>query len=488
MSSDGSESDDLSQMHQDLARILADEPNAAARAALEDLVARSTEADANSNSSVHLSLWPMVDQYSPSDGGMRPRHLVWTPATAGKRTTAIVSSRLGRALDCKDAFFRVLRIACSQLDPQRQALVSTEGTATHRYVRRAAELFGLDLYTIQLPRKETLAEWIDERRVALQKRLAGRAWDTQPVIRVSPSLTGCEEPATHWRDAALLGCADQVLAIHIRKRGKIQAALQDRLTQAVGRTFVALGDPDLVAMSIAEPCMDQGAIGWYLGREDEATVISLGEPPNAKKGRVMELAEWDATKPVTYLSHCTRQTNGPWPDQSEDEYLDELIMGDRVRDRSAFAALCRILAQQRVFATGAAIRQAHSVVSLTEVPLREMHRLRRYRAHRGRWDFEPYGIAVRQECLQQRGARQVHYGSEADWATLPDEDRPYFQKLGEQDNAIDWRVEREWRLQGDLQLEEILEDQAVVFVPTRSEAVQVSRLCRWPVVVMSSHS
>ena len=85
-----------------------------------------------------------------------------------------------------------------------------------------------------------------------------------------------------------------------------------------------------------------------------------------------------------------------------------------------------------------------------------------------------------------RGAKPVTYGDEATWQALSDEERPYFQKVGDQENSIDWRVEQEWRLLGDLDLSKVSHDQAIVFVPSREQAQQLAAISKWPVVVLET--
>jgi hypothetical protein len=189
-----------------------------------------------------------------------------------------------------------------------------------------------------------------------------------------------------------------------------------------------------------------------------------------------------------YLTHCTRRREGPWPDQDNVDYLDDLILARADADHSALSALKRILSQQRLIATASAIRGGTPVVSFTAVPLAELHRLRVFRPHRGRWDFEPYGICIRRDCLELCGARPVQYGDDQTWDGLSSDDRPFFQLRKTRQTAtggrIDWAVEHEWRVAGDVDLSGIPADDALVFVPTEPEAQALAGVSRWPVTVV----
>ena len=54
--------------------------------------------------------------------------------------------------------------------------------------------------------------------------------------------------------------------------------------------------------------------------------------------------------------------------------------------------------------------------------------------------------------LTTQGAREVIYGDEAVWKDLSKSDRPFYQKIGSNETSIDWSVEQEWRVLGDIDL------------------------------------
>jgi hypothetical protein len=165
-----------------------------------------------------------------------------------------------------------------------------------------------------------------------------------------------------------------------------------------------------------------------------------------------------------------------------------LILARPEANHAALDALKRILQKQRLVATARTIRGGTPVVSFTAVPLAELRRLRVFRPHRGRWDFEPYGICIRRDWLEQREARPVRYGDDRLWNRLAPAERPFFQlrqtRRSSARATIDWSVEDEWRVVGDVGLESIPRDAALVFVPTEGEADQVAPICRWPVTVV----
>ena len=61
-------------------------------------------------------------------------------------------------------------------------------------------------------------------------------------------------------------------------------------------------------------------------------------------------------QPWKYLSHWTRRQDGPWPDQDQNQWLDELILEHPDRDRSALASLKRIARQKQLLSSNSSIR------------------------------------------------------------------------------------------------------------------------------------
>ena len=188
------------------------------------------------------------------------------------------------------------------------------------------------------------------------------------------------------------------------------------------------------------------------------------------------------------MTHCTRRRDGPWPDQTDAEHLDDLILAKKATKQSPLAALTRIIQTRRLVGTSATIRGGFRVVSFTSVPVDELRRLRVFRPHRGRWDFEPYGICVAQSWLESRGARPVRYATDDVYRSMPADDRAFFQVESSSSRGgtkIDWTVEQEWRHVGDVDLGDLPDDRAVVFVPSATDAAQLSPISPWPVHVLA---
>jgi hypothetical protein len=120
--------------------------------------------------------------------------------------------------------------------------------------------------------------------------------------------------------------------------------------------------------------------------------------------------------------------------------------------------------------------------------LAELADRRVFRQHLNRWDFEPYGIAFfKSAFLDKFGANPVVYGDEADWQSMDDAERPFFQVSSTRSKKIDWRDEQEWRVVGDVELDRVAGKEAIVFVKCEDDLDVIRRLSAWPVVVLEQN-
>jgi hypothetical protein len=163
-----------------------------------------------------------------------------------------------------------------------------------------------------------------------------------------------------------------------------------------------------------------------------------------------------------------------------------LILGQEEPGRTALSTLIRILRQRRLLASRRGLRGGTPCVCFTAARLSELSRLRTFRAHRRRWDFEPYGIGISRQWLCERGACPVVYGDESDWHAMNASQRPFFQRrYAGRDHTIDWSEEQEWRHIGDLDLTALPADAGFVFVSCADEVQRISGLSLWPVLAVS---
>jgi hypothetical protein len=187
-----------------------------------------------------------------------------------------------------------------------------------------------------------------------------------------------------------------------------------------------------------------------------------------------------------YLIHYTRSCPGPWPGQTVADYCLSLISGCERSRHTGFDTLLRILEENSIRGSSRLTRRGHCVVSLSECYPKEISTLTKWRRSLIRWSFEPYGVAFPKDDLFRLGALPVIYAVEEAFQDLAGELQHLFQLQGR--NTTDWSAEKEWRLRGDLVLNEALREKMVVIVPTRKEATIIAREFGFMVALATSPS
>jgi len=371
---------------------------------------------------------------------------------------AIVSSRLGRPVERYRGWFCRLQRALMRVRRDGGKLVVLDGTTTASWVLHGAKLFGV------------------------------------PTVRLA-----IEDQAL--RDVASILLADKVLTLHVRPGGQVEACLLRRLQgdYPAGSVWVSVGPGN---SSAERQLIAKGAVAWYCGG-DARTLMEDGtaedaEPPQGNEPQPAEADRTGAVRRVSWrvparlrslpaslesdqwLVHCTRGRSGPLPGQSDEQWRDEVLLGGaRGVAWGPEEVLREILRTQ--WLRGSPLRnESPAVVCFSAVGLGAFLARRRFRAHLGRWDYEPYGIAIRREVLMQRGAMPVIYGAKTDYAAMMPEQRWRFQSRG---TTFDWTEEQEWRLRGGLDLRQLGDDDAVVFVGEPSDVPEIVSVSRWPVIL-----
>jgi len=458
-----------------------------------------------------------------------PRLFFWPKGIPGRRRVSIVSSRLKQRLDEESWWFDLLRTALLRMDPTHDVLCAVAGTAAHRFVCRAAELFGRSLLEFRMDARKQTSD--DDIAAWLAATANSEAWDSSaaiaeadllaepPVIEsyaagmqwtvfVSPAMTMLnnvddsdastsailhlsQQPVA---DRILFAAGDRLQVLRARSGGVIQALLTQHVQDSERReSLVMLASDNTGQVPPLALESHDNVIPWLVQSSGNGVSVDNMLPGDARRDLPSQqsLLAQDSmavstplSQPDDWLLHWTRSTVGPWPDQDEQEFNDELILGCRSSDRSALATLLRIVIEGRLWASSEAIRGGYRVVSFTEVPLQEFRSHRTYRKHRRRYDFEPWGIAVRREVLASAGASPVIYGDDETWLTITDVARPFFQNVGAGDGWT--RAEREWRIADHVQLNELPAASVVVFVDSEESRSIVQKQTAWAVIVVPS--
>lgn len=363
------------------------------------------------------------------------------------KSVALVSSQLARPLYQQPEWFASFKLCLITHIKTNKVILTCPKTTTYRFLKAYARKHSIRLASVTIC--QSISQW---NRKIRDDSVA------QPLeCLVSPQTNIQQEiPASivrlPIRDRVLIGGAHQVQVINCRRNSKTQTLLdwRQRPVSHCGIDNSHMLDPSLHREQFPNP----------------TPPVNL--PPVPKWiGRNGSLAHW------------TRAANGPWPQQSEDSWHNQLIDGDSLANHSELATLLNIISKQCLLSSSHTIRGSHQVVCLTSVPLGQWNRFHVYRPHLRRWDFCPYGLVFSPAAVQRIRARQVRYGDESLWNSLSDRDRPFFQAI---DCNVDWQVEKEYRVLGDLTLQSFSNQEIVFFTKTEAEALCLLQHSRWPVL------
>lgn len=293
------------------------------------------------------------------------------------------------------------------------------------------------------------------------------------------------------RDRMLAELSDVHCLLEIRSRGNLEAILKADGEDAFKQRWVldARSSQNADGPSWCPPLEMRGQpqemVGLAVGPARQGTsqrtfsprAIATPEP------MAMDAIDWDR-----FLCHYTRACVGPWPGQTYEDYLLDLLDEAPHCRHSALDSLIRILLESRIRASAKLLKGDMPAVSFTSLAPSDLQRLRHWNRVLARWTVEPYGIAVDRGFLKRAGARPVIYGRSTVYERLSERDRFRFQKH-EPPGAL-WKQEREWRLPRDLLLGDLPEHRRLALVPTEEEAARLAEAVgtRWKVVVLGGRS
>jgi len=274
------------------------------------------------------------------------------------------------------------------------------------------------------------------------------------------------------RDRLVSGLASMLLVADVRPGGNMEAILE---TAASDGTRVA------VSAHYAKRWQDKIELTVPFGRADSCSKETFSAQESEKKRFGLQGSFPGA---ADYLFHYTRSCPGPWPGQSMADYCRSLIEGRPESAHTGFDTLVRILKEGLVRGSTRLTRGAKAVVSFTQCDPLRLQSLIKWRRGLIRWSFEPYGIAIHRETLVKPAAAPVVYGSEDLYERLPDGRKYLFQLQGHGDD--DWSREQEWRIEGDLSLADVPDDDLVIIVPQETEAEAIFRDFRYRVFCLET--
>jgi len=399
---------------------------------------------------------------------------------------AVVSSRLGRTPLAHHLELATLYRWVQQTVDSSAVPLTVASTAADRWVARACRLLGIEPLRLDL--------------------VSGDCNGNQSAA-TDKSFRIISENLNVSRDEVAIMLADRVDVAMVRRGGTIHRLLLKRLAQdepATVRVLVPVepwGQPVSPGSSrVIQELIDAGAVG-YCCHWDEVddnqtqkrhAINACGNASTIKSSAHCDIAAQRLLNHSNdWLVHCTRGRQAAWPGQSEEQFFDWLLLSaPQVADLSPLATLQRIVGQQHLIGSGRTTRSGRPVVCFSDRPILDVVGQRVFRSHLGRWDAEPFGIAIRKAAAQRMGAQPVIYFDPKKRSAEPpglsitaDNDQSWRrQPIGK---TYDWTAEREWRLPTAIDLRQLAGDEAVVFVASDHQCGQMID-SKWPIISIES--
>ena len=331
-------------------------------------------------------------------------------ATVQLPHVAVICSRLGHQRRLHQHVGQQLADSAMRCRSQGERWLVANGSAIEPWARRASELFGIPITTLGI----------------------NEPADIVIQAEIPPS-----------RDAVIIAIADRIEAAYVRRRGTIEQCLKERLKSNTSAST-------RVAITPFAPCAGKelirsGAIGRYCYPSTEVPTASTPIRRVANEA-------WTRTKGL-WLIHCTRGQPTNWPDETIRQYRDAILLGkSAVEQRGPLESLTRILRSGRLLASAQTSRRTYPVVCFSSLSLQELLGRRCFRSQVSRWDYEPFGIAIRRQAAERIGVQPVIYGEPNERKRLTEADRFRFHPKGK---TYDWQSEQEWRSPRTIDLKQL---------------------------------
>ncbi|AMV35751.1 hypothetical protein VN12_26905 [Pirellula sp. SH-Sr6A] len=332
-----------------------------------------------------------------------------------------------------------------------------------------------------------------ESEVSLPKRILEVASTQEENFLVHEENVDAIDPqlrAIPLQDRSLIGLSNLLFVVQVSKGGKIEQLLSKRLElREVPSSTIKVA----WTSSNDSRWIQRGAVGWFGAWSSQSSPNVAGIEtswstclrfPQVTYQPIARATEFMRPTSDRYLVHCTRARQGPWPDQSWEQYCDELLLEPQRADATPLQALLRILSTGKLIATRPRKPGGVASVSFSQQNLKDLLRARKYQRHLGRWDWEPYGLLLSLDRLQENGAIPVQYVDKKRAHQTPSSEWPMVQFVDDTGGGQDWRFEREWRVFDDVRLSRYWRTPGFVFVPSFPEARLVQHVSPWPVLVV----
>ncbi|MFH1563342.1 MAG: hypothetical protein ABIF11_08015 [Nitrospirota bacterium] len=390
-------------------------------------------------------------------------------------TATILNSRKIRSVRPTDQWLQVTIRLTQQAIEENFTIVSSLGMLTYEIVTFMAKKQNSKIIIIldgYLPGVLSL-----ELQNAFYSKF-NNMFDLKNTLFVSPFLPEIKLPSRPERlakrDYWVVTLAKHLFIAEVRANGNIQKLAIERLSK---------DQKIMVFRPIKFDCNTRGnqKLLTVAAKEIIYNDIDQSIPPEFSKE--ITLSQRPLVDLSQYLFHYTRACPSPWPGQLLAEYIQSLLENESNANHTSFDTLCRILKEKLIRANNRFVRVKTPIVSFTVCLPTELNKIRKWNSALIRWTFEPYGIGIRKSVLEKMGVKSVIYAAEDEFKKLVNADQFRFQL--HQPPKTNWSLEKEWRIQGDINLSHISLEDIVIIVSTHQEAEIVHKQFSLSVILAS---
>lgn len=425
--------------------------------------------------------------------------------TSNSKFVSIVSSQIGRHGQHLADWPSLIDAALQSCQRTGEHPLIVEHTTLATSTKQYAERAHLASLHVVVGKANQVAQWLQKLfEQLLEANSSGLlpAWlnEHRNQLLLSPPESNSGNEIAPLQDRMAFALADRVIVLSVRAGGNISELVKFRLSSEgfpAGTLFLVA--PKTKSSHDFEHWLEMGAVGWLLQRKNYWRAQGYSHCVRHSQHSAKSIAitgttlsfpmpkSWLEKAPAdawAFLSHCTRGNSGPNPEESIEQFRDRIWQAGQIEAGESLLTLMKIVSSERLLGNSRITRTSQRCVSFSAVPLPQLLARRKFQAHLGRWDWEPYGLMFKRASLAALGARPVIYGSQADYESLAASEQPYFQPNASatKSREKDWSLEREWRLLGDLDLKQLDPSSLVIFTATQAEAAQLARHSRWPVM------
>ena len=343
--------------------------------------------------------------------------------------------------------------------------------------------------------ENTLGQWIAQFAASLQVQCASIRFADEPdaatdnhikLSSIDPDIeiTRLQSVAPELQslplvDRGVFALSDEIWTLEVARASKTQALIE--LWKSANHRNTQNIELEIPSISSNDNVLNKQKFAT-VERQVHAAVIPQRMMSKALwKTAVISIGDVAASE---YLIHCTRGRDGKFANQSSIAYSAEILLQPADVDATPLETLRQILSQRRIVATSYLQRSDMASVSFSAVPLLELLKRRKYQSHLRRWDWEPYGLAIKRQCMVEKfAAAEVLYQEASEFEKLSQDRRWLFQSTSTSSKR-DWSAEREWRCVGDVRLIKLKPTDGFVFVPSEEAAVALAKISPLPIVVL----